>query len=453
MISLVSQPNSMWNFIAKIFSGGLKTMRDNSKIMMIGVLIFLFPTIFFFVTQSFIGTATDNVNTVQKQKLNILHTSVESLIKQGANEKYIQAFINEIVQQSLDVKDIIISVKEDDTYTVVNSTNSEIINTELVNTAVYQLLPIKQNESIIHNTSDNGSRIWKSYREVQHDQQIFYLYTLQDFSVVDEVMNSRIREAYLGLSLVFIFLIGLAYWLNQQIFWQKKYQQKVSEIKERDMFSNMIAHEFRTPLTAIKGYASFLKESDSVTGENSRFVDNISKSTERLIYLVNDFLEVARLQSGRVSLKKETIKVSESVDRVRQDLSPIIAKKNLSLITDIPTNLEMVTDSGKLQQILINLINNSIKYTDSGKITIKAEKEHDEVIFTIEDTGVGISGEDQKKLFQPFSRVGGADESNVVGTGLGMWITIQLLKLLDGEINLESIKGVGTRLIVSFKEQ
>jgi two-component system sensor histidine kinase EvgS len=97
-------------------------------------------------------------------------------------------------------------------------------------------------------------------------------------------------------------------------------------------------------------------------------------------------------------------------------------------------------------------VSNSVKYTDSGEIELECQKKSTQLTIRIKDTGTGISAEDQKKLFAPFTRVGEVDESTVTGSGLGMWITKQFVSLLDGDIGVESIKGVGTHIVITFRQ-
>ena len=266
-------------------------------------------------------------------------------------------------------------------------------------------------------------------------------------------MLARQQQSYLGLTGIFLFLIGLAYWLNRQVQWEKQHSILAKQLADRDLFSQMVAHEFRAPLTAIKGYASFLEESNDLDTENRRFASNIRISAERLVLLVSDFLEVARLQSGKLKIKSEPVDIHTVLTAVIENLQITAKNKGLRLIYRAPEQpLIVTTDSGRLTQVITNVISNSIKYTESGAIEIECKKELRKLSIRIKDSGIGISAEDQKKLFAPFQRVGGVDSTATTGTGLGMWITKQLVTLLGGEIGVESIKGVGTHVVITLNE-
>jgi len=248
-------------------------------------------------------------------------------------------------------------------------------------------------------------------------------------------------------------LIGLAYWINHQSDWEKRHNKIKTTLDERDLFTTMIAHEFRTPLTAIKGYASFLQESTTMSPEEIRFADTIRESAERLVLLVNDFLEIARIQSGKLTIETKPVDVRTQIQTVTTSLAEEANTKGLQLI--YTPNLQpqiLVTDANRFVQILTNIVSNSIKYTDQGTVEISCELERSGLIIRIKDTGMGISAEDQKRLFAPFARVGGVDKTTTTGTGLGMWITKQMIELLHGTIAVESIKDVGTHIVLRFKQ-
>jgi protein-histidine pros-kinase len=181
-------------------------------------------------------------------------------------------------------------------------------------------------------------------------------------------------------------------------------------------------------------------------------VDNIQIGAARLLALVNDFLEVARIQSGKLSLELRSQNINPTLAGVVETLTQEAVRKGLTLSFTPSTNpLLHTTDSKRLHQVIQNLVSNSIKYTEKGSVEIVCEQNALATIIRIKDTGMGISAEDQQKLFAPFSRVGGVEKTGISGTGLGMWITKQLVEALGGVITVESIKDVGTHVVITFK--
>jgi signal transduction histidine kinase len=223
-------------------------------------------------------------------------------------------------------------------------------------------------------------------------------------------------------------------------------------LKERDLFSNMIVHEFRTPLTAIKGYSSFLQDSQTLSGEERRYADTIRESAERLVLLVNDFLEIARIQSGKMKIEPANIDIRNSIQLLVDSLKKEAEQKDLQLVYTQALQPQLLrTDQNRLVQVLTNIVSNSIKYTDTGTVEISCVETKSGVTIRVQDTGTGISAEDQQKLFTPFARLGGVEHTTTTGTGLGMWITRQMIQFLEGSISVESIKGVGTHVIMHFE--
>lgn len=432
---------------------GFKMMQLHTRFFLVAILVFVFPLIFLLTSQNIFDTASSNINTAEKQRVGILHDSLTEIVQlPGVVSNDIQNIIANYANNNSDIVELAIVVQSADGFLVKNSLDENRIGTFDTNKIAYQSALSNPDESLIFEYTERGARHWQVVRKLQNELGTTYIVSNHSFGTLDSVMKARRQESYLGLTLIFAFLLALTYWLARQIHWQQRYETLAETLEERNLFTNMIAHEFRTPLTAIKGYASFLAESKTVSEPELKFVSNIQVSTERLITLVSDFLEVARIQSGKLSLEKTDVDVQEIISEVLESLLPIAKEKGLELKFDTfktPTFLR--TDRKRLTQVLTNLVSNSIKYTPAGTVLISAEKTPLALTVRIKDTGMGISAEDQKKLFAPFSRVGGVEKTTTTGTGLGMWITKQLVELLGGSIAVESIKGVGTHVVLQFK--
>jgi signal transduction histidine kinase len=434
---------------------GFEVMRMNSKLLLVGVLLFVFPLLFVWITQSFFSTAYSNIDSSQKQRVSMLHDSLRVVMKEvDANQVVLTKLIAQYMEENADITKIRI-VEPSPTGTVItHSFSPEEVGTNVVSDALFQNLPLSSaGSALIYPTTINDLRTWQVFSSIENKNGSYVIFSEHTFQMIDSVMLARQQQSYLGLTAIFIFLIGLAYWLNRQVLWEKRHQRLAKQMEDRDMFSNVIAHEFRTPLTAIKGYASFLEESDTLEAENKRFANNIRVSAERLVVLVNDFLEVARLQSGNLEFTKEPTDVRKVLKKVTEDLQISASEKDLKLVyTPASQPIILNTDSARLIQVVTNILSNSIKYTESGEIELECKKSGGQVIIRVKDTGTGISAEDQKKLFAPFTRVGEVDKSTILGSGLGMWITQQFVGLLGGDIGVESIKGVGTHVVITFPE-
>lgn len=431
---------------------GWVVLKSNNNLLFIGVLVFVFPILFIYITQSFFDTAYNNIETSEKRRIGILHDTLGEMIKVAEISEAQQA-IERIARENPDITEISILTPGPDGIKIIASLVSSRVDTPEPNTDIFESTNVEIGSSFIVEFYQNDVRFWQAARQVKlDDNKTYFIFSEHSFATIDSIMVARRQQSYFGLTAIFVFLMGLAYWFARQIDWRKKYLQLEAQLKERDLFTNMIAHEFRAPLTVINGYVSFLKESDALHPAERRFVTNIEQSTARLLALVNDFLEVARIQSGKLAPEISETDIRTTIQSVVDANGLVASRKGLTLnYTPTETPLLHKTDAKRLQQILQNMLSNAIKYTEKGGVEVVAEQNALATIIRIKDTGMGISAEDQQKLFTPFSRVGGVDQSKITGTGLGMWITKQMISLLRGTVTVESIKGVGTHVVITLK--
>ncbi len=431
---------------------GWVVLKSNNNLLFIGFLVFVFPILFIYITQSFFDTAYSNIETSEKRRIGILHDTLSEIIK-VAEISEAQQTIERIAKENPDITEIRVLTPEPGGIKIVASLDSGRVDTAEPNTDIFESTNMEVGSSFIVEFSQNDVRFWQAARQVKIDgDKTYFIFSEHSFATIDSIMVARRQQSYFGLTAIFMFLMGLAYWFARQIDWRKKHLQLEAQLKERDLFTNMIAHEFRAPLTVITGYVSFLMESDALHPAERRFVSNIDASSKRLLALVNDFLEVARIQSGKMAFEMVETDIREVIQAVVEGNGLTASQKGL-VLTFIPTAIPLLhkTDVKRLHQILQNMLSNAIKYTDKGSVEVVVEQNSLATVIRIKDTGMGISAEDQQKLFTPFSRVGGVDQSKITGTGLGMWITKQMIGLLNGTVTVESIKGVGTHVVITLK--
>ena len=217
-------------------------------------------------------------------------------------------------------------------------------------------------------------------------------------------------------------------------------------------FISTVSHELRTPLTSIEGYIDLILDGD--TGEinelQREFLGIVFQNTERLENLINDVLDVEKIESGMVKMKFEMISLSNLVNTTLKTMEPAAGKKGLKLISQIEEGIEIYGDSDRMIQVLTNLISNAIKFTKEGKVTVKLKLINGNSETIVQDTGVGISWSDQKKLFTKFFRADNEYTKDVGGTGLGLSIAKSIVKSHGGEIRAKSElnKGSEFRVII-----
>jgi len=216
--------------------------------------------------------------------------------------------------------------------------------------------------------------------------------------------------------------------------------------KAKSVFLANMSHELRTPLNTILGFSNLLRE-ESVTNHQRQDLDVIKRSGEHLLSLIDDVLDVAKIDSGRVEMVKRCVDLPELFHDVTDLMRVQAEEKGLELLSEESPALPRFiwSDAGKLRQILINLLGNAIKYTEEGSITLRVNATPAEPLMLnleVKDTGIGIAREDQARIFDPFVQVGqrGAQK----GTGLGLTITRQFVELMAGTIHVQSEQGRGS---------
>ncbi len=217
-----------------------------------------------------------------------------------------------------------------------------------------------------------------------------------------------------------------------------------------DFLANM-SHELRTPLNSIIGFSDVLTGIDALNEKQKRYVVNIGNSGRILLEMINDILDLAKMESGKMDVRLTDFAIQPIVQAQCDLVRALSEEKNIDMTVDVEPNLpKLHQDQGKVQQILTNLLSNSIKFTpEGGRIVVSARRENDDLLLTVEDTGVGISEEDRKIIFEKFRQgttVLGDDNltRQFSGTGLGLSIVKELCRLLGGEITFQSELGKGS---------
>jgi two-component system phosphate regulon sensor histidine kinase PhoR len=223
--------------------------------------------------------------------------------------------------------------------------------------------------------------------------------------------------------------------------------KKIEKVK-KDFVSN-VSHELRTPLTSIKGYAETLRnEVDTVPGK--KYLETIERNTDRLINIVNDLLLLSNLEE-KVVLELEDVDLGVFLENVIRIFDQRLRDKQLSLVIDMKENLPPIkADLFKLEQMLVNLLDNAVKYTDRGEITVSLDVHDKRVSIQIKDTGIGIPKDDIPRIFERFYVVDKSRSRRSGGTGLGLSIVKHIVLLHNGTINIESTLGKGTSVTVTL---
>ncbi|HCW61364.1 MAG TPA: histidine kinase, partial [Sphingobium sp.] len=210
-----------------------------------------------------------------------------------------------------------------------------------------------------------------------------------------------------------------------------------------------MSHELRTPLNSLLIMARLLADNraGNLTAEQVRHAETIETSGNDLLLLINDILDISKIEAGHVDLQTRNMRIAPMVEKLHALLEPGARQKGIALripaASAMPVEIE--SDPHRVEQILKNFLSNAIKFTDKGEVTLTVEEAGDDAIaFTVHDTGIGIPVEQQQTVFEPFRQADGSVSRKYGGTGLGLSISRELAKLLGGEISLVSAPGEGS---------
>lgn len=216
--------------------------------------------------------------------------------------------------------------------------------------------------------------------------------------------------------------------------------------KLKSIFLASMSHELRTPLNSIIGFTGILLMGmvGDLSDEQKKQLEIVKKSASHLLELINDILDISKVEANKVELDIEKVEVTEIIDEIVQFIQPKADDKKLEIVKTMSQGFIMFTDRRRLKQILLNLMSNAVKFTDKGSITIGARACDENIEFWVKDEGCGIKKEDMKKLFEPFQQIDSTLTKKHEGTGLGLHLTEKLVYLLKGSISVESNFGKGT---------
>jgi PAS domain S-box-containing protein len=313
---------------------------------------------------------------------------------------------------------------------------------EMVNAAYTESLKNKQPYDIAHRLLMKDGRI----KHVNERCETYFNNAgkpLRSLGTVQDITEQKLREHELN---------QYRYHLEEEVRQRTKELQLARDAAEmankaKSVFLANMSHELRTPLNAILGFSHMMQQDSGLNDSQQEILEIINNSGEHLLKLINDVLEIAKIEAGKLQLEKTTynlhILVREVTDMMRLRAQLKGLKLELEQSSDIPRNIS--GDEGRLRQILVNLVNNAVKFTDEGVVTIRLgvkTNNRQYLLIEVEDTGPGISEEDQLRLFSPFVQL--AESTGQGGTGLGLSIVREFVQLMDGTVVVESTPGKGS---------
>ncbi len=278
---------------------------------------------------------------------------------------------------------------------------------------------------------------------------------LENFVSELKKLNEELKQSNLQIVEQNAMLIKLSEALQNQakeLSIQKERAEESTKLKSQFLAS--ISHELKTPLNSIIGLTEIIINKSDLTDKDKERLEVIQRSGKRLIELINNLLDYSQIESGKLKPEFSEFSLNEFVNDIVFEIEPLVIKKNLRFVLNrkFDSELKIYSDKKKLFQVFINLIGNAIKFTEDGyiELTINQEEEKNVIIFTVADTGIGISESEKEIIFEEFRQADGSSSRKYGGTGLGLSISKKIVELLDGKIWLESKLNSGTKFFVQI---
>lgn len=263
-------------------------------------------------------------------------------------------------------------------------------------------------------------------------------------------VNTRVMDNYIGLLFSFLVIYSFIAAIKRNYVYEYE-RAKMSDQLKSSFVANM-SHEIRTPLNAIVGFSSLMTDPDIDEKDKMVFEEQIQRNSDYLLSLIEDIIDVSKIESNQLTIKKQEIDVVPLIRQITQSFQLTVpSEKNIRITSSVgDTELRVMIDKVRLEQILRNLLSNAVKFTEEGVIDVDCRKDHDFFIFSVKDTGIGIHTEHQHLIFERFRKLENSRQHLYRGTGIGLFLSKQLVEMFGGKIWVESEVGKGSTFYFSI---
>jgi signal transduction histidine kinase len=454
-------------WLTRALNNGVRFVRENPQLLYTLSLLVIIPLAFFFTSEQFVRVSRETQDRLERSRVGLLEDVFAEFAGAHITEsQYLTERILHLASTNETITNFsVIGLNNGQGYTILASKDPQEIGqnftpdplgTFLLSSALGNPEQSYAAEHIV-----GGFRHWRVARVISAPSGSDFAsvpssapvgYVLADISMAeaDRIAEKGITQAYLVLlGIILLILILLA--RQARIVDYASLYRRLKEVDQmKDDFVSMAAHELRSPLAVIRAYVDELREEKSVTYGGKNLLARIDGAAQSLNALVGDILDVAKLQEGCMSFRMEALDANTIITSVAEGFAALAKDKKLAFSFARESLPKVSLDPDRFRQVMTNLIGNAVKYTPSGEVKILTRFDGELLEIRVSDTGIGISAEEQQKLFQKFYRVRNEETSRIQGTGLGLWITNQMVQAMKGVITIESIKGKGTDMIVRF---
>jgi signal transduction histidine kinase len=467
---------------------GINFVRDNPQLLYTIFLAVAIPLAFLYTSESFLKISRETADAAQRARIGIFQdavvafargdeafavslsdSSATSTASTTPTSNDLEAKLLEVAKQNSTMDGLWV-VAEVETATGTVRTVVASTDHTAVPLGVYKPDPLANNlmklakgeveASLSQEFQQWGKREWRLVRTLERPYPGVaraYIFTDMSMALLDQNLT---REVWWAYAVLVAITLGIMLLLGRQariVDYSTLYRKLAEVDKMKDDFVSMAAHELRSPLTAIRGYADLIRGVQPMNEKGEQMLGRIEHASNDLNNLIGDILDVARLQEGRMSFNMSELDPDSIISDVVESFKKPASDKGLDLsyihTTESGPLPKINADPTRLRQILVNFVGNAVKYSPAGSVKVLVRHipgPQEFVEIRISDTGLGIAAEAQRHLFEKFYRVKTDQTSKIVGTGLGLWITKEMVEKMNGTIQVESIEGKGSDFIVRF---
>ncbi|MFW5888087.1 MAG: sensor histidine kinase [Patescibacteria group bacterium] len=448
-------------------------LQRNYQLLLALVLVVFVPTALLALNYFTIKKAKENLDVEIDNKITLSTNIAKNYIQQAWPDKQeVQDRVLTIVNENRELKALDVLVPEGDNFKIIASISErnkgKLVEDPLNNIAWKEGALIfstnaggmSSDQSLESYDYQSGARYQMIARTLENSQgeKVALLSAKVSSEQIKVLTQELIFRSYFFSGLIILAILILIA-TNFKLFQEAAVSNRLKEVdRMKDEFISIASHELRAPLTAVKGYVSMMSEDieEEETENLNEYIESITAATDRLGHLVEDILDVSRIEQNRIDINWEELDPGQIIEEVINQFKFRAKEKGLKLYSKEAESeakqAVISADKNRFTQVITNLVSNAIKYTPSGEVAVKLQldEEKKNVLIKVRDSGIGMSAQERKKLFKKFSRIKNKTTSQVVGTGLGLWITKRLVDLQKGEIWVDSIEGEGSEFTVKM---
>lgn len=449
----------MMGFIFVKIKYGFVFVAKNPSILFSLLLVILMPLSLLLYTTFITKTFEKNIDFILQEKALIVARMVGSIAEEYfESSAELKQRIGVVARDNSELRKIRVFVKEGEgDFKIIASKDTGEIGELFSDTAL--LLSWGNDQAIAHLDKKQDERFWNVFVPFGEGGRNGIIEIALSLQESDGVILSGVRWSYIILAAI-VFLVLFLVVQHTRLFKYLFLARRLQELDEmKEEFIRMAIHELLAPIVNVRSYLYVLTEemnkiiSLSENSEIAQYLKRSFLSAERVVGLIQDMLEVTRIERGALDLSPADVDPIEIIQKVIEEYHERAKVKNVTLELGVKAEGYILSvNPNRFTSILVNLVDNAVKYTMQGKVVVSTTiNESKELCYiNIEDTGMGIAAENQQKLFTKFYRVRNRETAEIPGTGLGLWIVKALVEQMGGKIFLESVKDRGSRFTVMF---